>query len=104
MTFAATISAFLSGTKYGTHVAKPTSAEWPHVVASIAPQFVAFTGLVLPDIVGYPLIAAAIAANGFIDVTSGAYPAWYKALRVGLTVPVLASCLITCIFKLLNAG
>uniref|UniRef100_A0A0A9WGZ0 Transmembrane protein 69 n=2 Tax=Lygus hesperus TaxID=30085 RepID=A0A0A9WGZ0_LYGHE len=102
MTFAATISAFLSGTKYGTHVAHVDSAQWSNVVASILPQFVSFTGLLLPQMIGFPLIMASIALNGFIDLTSGSYAPWYKALRLALTVPVLASLLLTCIFKMFH--
>ncbi|KAF6206733.1 hypothetical protein GE061_017969 [Apolygus lucorum] len=102
MTFAATISAFLSGTKYGTHVAHVDSAQWSNVVASILPQFVSFTGLLLPQMIGFPLIMASIALNGFIDLTSGNYAPWYKALRLALTVPVLASLLLTCIFKIFH--
>ncbi|BES95804.1 transmembrane protein 69 [Nesidiocoris tenuis] len=102
MTFAATISAFLAGTKYGTHVARPETARGVDVVASIAPQFAAFTGLLLPQAIGFPLIAGSIALAGFVDLTTGDYPPWYKAMRLGLTATVLASLSLTCLIKLFS--
>lgn len=102
MTFAATISAFLSGTRYGTHVSRTETASWPETLMSILPQFVSFGALMLPQIIGFPLITLALAINGFLDLTSRHYPPWFKAIRLSLTVPVITSLLVTCVFKMFN--
>jgi hypothetical protein len=89
VSYSATILAFLGGVRWGAALAQPS---WRNLLLAVAPSLIAFGALMLDR--GAALVALAItfavigAADALRRVTP-AWPAWYRRLRLMLTVGVV---------------
>lgn len=88
LAYAGTIASFLGGARWGFEVARPTGPRPIFLVSSVAPQLAAVALLVapLPALDRYAGLAVVLLVQGVGDALSPELPAWYRSLRVPLTV------------------
>lgn len=99
--YGATILSFLGGVHWGLAIVserrRSDGSELPGwLVLSVVPSLTAWAALLLPQMIGLFLLAAAIAAMLAIDVWAtqvGQAPAWYPKLRKPLTAAVVTALL-----------
>ena len=99
--YGAAILSFLGGIHWGLAVepaaALGGAALRTRLAGSVVPSLVGWAALLVPPTVGLPVLAAAFAAMLAVDLRAariGAAPAWYPALRLPLSVTVVASLLL----------
>jgi hypothetical protein len=88
--YAATILAFLGGVRWGAALADPT---WRSLSLAVAPSLIAFGALLLDIRPALVVLAATFVVVGAADAGRRAtigWPAWYRRLRIMLTVGVVA--------------
>ena len=87
--YAAVILSFLGGIHWGLalRAARPTREAF---IISVAPALVAWTAVLIPHHFGLTLLAVAFVAQFILDLRLR-LPAWFRNLRAGLTLVVVAS-------------
>lgn len=84
------ILSFLGGIRWGVRLPAP---DWRHLGLSVMPSLIAAGCLLLDRIQALPLLALSFALVGLFDVTRGTHalwPAWFKRLRLHLTLAVVS--------------
>jgi hypothetical protein len=87
-TYAAVILSFLGGVRWGVEIARDPVARWLPLTGSVAPPLVAWLLLLAPASPAWPLsgLLLAFLAQGIVDERSDDLPAWYRRLRIYLTL------------------
>lgn len=88
--YSATILAFLGGVRWGAALASPS---WRALSLAVAPSLIAFGALLLDRRAAVVVLGLTFAVVGAADVArraSPSWPAWYRRLRLTLTVGVVA--------------
>lgn len=100
--YGAVILSFLGGVHWGRAIkafdqgAVADKFLWVALGISVVPSLIGWLTLLVPLVIGLPVLAASFAAMLLIDlqtVKSGQFPSWYGNLRVILSVIVIASLL-----------
>lgn len=94
--YGAVILSFMGGAQWGLAMAATTGQAW-RLTISVLPALVAFALSFLPAIQALTGLAAAFVALLAYDMSTartGTAPAWYPALRLRLTIAVVACLLI----------
>jgi hypothetical protein len=100
--YGAVILSFLGGVHWGRAIkafdqgAVADKFLWVSLGISVVPSLIGWLTLLVPLVIGLPVLAASFAAMLLIDlqaVISGQFPTWYGNLRVILSVIVIASLL-----------
>ena len=88
LAYAGTIASFLGGARWGAEVARAAGPRPLFLVSAVAPQLAAFALLVAPlsSVERYAGLALVLTVQGVGDALSPDLPAWYRSLRVPLTV------------------
>lgn len=84
------ILSFLGGIRWGVHLPAP---DWRSLGLSVMPSLIAAGCLLLDRHHALPMLALAFAVVGLFDVTRGTHalwPAWFKRLRLHLTLAVVS--------------
>lgn len=84
------ILSFLGGIRWGVRLPAP---DWRHLGMSVMPSLIAVGCLLLDREHALPMLALAFAVVGLFDVTRGTHalwPAWFKRLRLHLTLAVVS--------------
>jgi hypothetical protein len=87
--YAATILAFLGGVRWGAALASPT---WRALSLAVAPSLIAFGALLLdpgPALLALGVTFAVVGAADAGRRTTPQWPAWYRRLRIMLSVGVV---------------
>jgi hypothetical protein len=90
LAYAATILAFLGGVRWGAALANP---GWRPLLLAVAPSLIAFGALLLDRDPALAVFALTFAVVGAADVgrrATAEWPAWYRRLRIRLTIGVVA--------------
>jgi hypothetical protein len=88
--YSAVILSFLGGIRWGVRLPAP---DWRHLGMSVMPSLIAVGCLLLEARHALPLLALAFAMVGLFDVSRGTHalwPAWFKRLRLHLTLAVVS--------------
>lgn len=88
--YSAVILSFLGGIRWGVRLPAP---DWRHLGLSVMPSLIAAGCLLLDRQHALPMLALAFAVVGLFDVTRGTHalwPAWFKRLRLHLTLAVVS--------------
>ena len=93
LAYAATIAAFMGGARWGAEIARPGGPRPVFLVSAVAPQLaaVALIAAPLPAADRYGGLALVLAVQGVGDALSPDLPAWYRSLRIPLTVGAVAA-------------
>jgi hypothetical protein len=84
------ILSFLGGIRWGVHLPAP---DWRSLGLSVMPSLIAAGCVLLDRHHALPMLALAFAVVGLFDVTRGTHalwPAWFKRLRLHLTLAVVS--------------
>ena len=99
--YGAVILSFLGGVHWGLAIVSKSNADRPELrtrlILSVIPSLAAWAALLFPERTGLLILAAAIAAMLWVDLTAaraGNAPKWYPKLRIPLTCVVVAALLI----------
>lgn len=95
LAYAATIASFLGGARWGAEIGRAGGPRAIFLVSAVAPQLaaVALVAAPLPAADRYAGLALVLLVQGVGDALSPDLPAWYRALRIPLTVGAVASVL-----------
>jgi hypothetical protein len=88
--YSATILAFLGGVRWGAALGNPS---WRALSLAVAPSLIAFGALLLDRRAAVVVLALTFAVVGAADAgrrADPAWPAWYRRLRLILTIGVVA--------------
>ncbi|MCU0754961.1 MAG: DUF3429 domain-containing protein [Xanthomonadales bacterium] len=88
--YSAVILSFLGGIRWGVRLPAP---DWRDLGLSVMPSLIAAGCLLLEPARALPLLALAFATVGLFDVLRGTHalwPAWFKRLRLHLTLAVVS--------------
>lgn len=104
LAYGATICSFLGGVKWGYTLddKSPHKPTWENLTYAITPQCIAWLGLLLPQTLGFLLVSGGLVAAAYIDLTTANYPAWFRAMRLGLTVPAVFFLLLSALMSLFH--
>lgn len=93
LAYAATIVSFLGGVRWGAEMARPAGARPLTLALSTAPQVVAWLLIVapIPTVTRYGGLMLAVAVTAIWDGAAADLPAWYRGLRVPLSVGAAAA-------------
>ena len=93
LAYAGTIASFLGGARWGAEVARAGGPRPVFLVSAVAPQLAAVALLVAPlsAVERYAGLALVLAVQGAGDAFSPDLPAWYRSLRIPLTVGAVAA-------------
>ncbi len=95
LAYSATIASFLGGARWGAEMVRAAGPRPLFLVSAVAPQLVA-VALIVADIpLGdrYGGLALVLVVQGINDTLSPDLPAWYRSLRIPLTVGAVAAVL-----------
>ena len=100
--YGAVILSFLGGVRWGLAIAgygagAGDGASWARLGLSVVPSLIGWLALLIPAPAGLLILAAAFAAMLAIDRragAAGAMPGWYAALRLPLSLVVVAALLL----------
>jgi hypothetical protein len=100
MVYGACILSFLGGVRwgFGTCEGKTTPAEWDNMrnfTISILPSLVAVCAILCPEPVSQILVMLGLTGVGCHDAVTASYPAWFRGLRMLLTVVAVSSFILT---------
>lgn len=90
LAYSATILAFLGGVRWGAALVNPGRRQ---LLLAVAPSLLAFGALLLDRDPAMVVLACTFAVVGAADVgrrASAEWPAWYRRLRLRLTIGVVA--------------
>ncbi len=106
LAYAATIASFLGGARWGAETARPGGPRPLFLVSSVAPQLaaVALVAAPLPATDRYAGLALVLAVQGVGDTLSPDLPAWYRSLRIPLTVGAVGAVLAGLAWVVVVAG
>lgn len=94
-TYGAVILSFLGGIRWGVAMQTNTMMhEWPVVAWAMVPSLVGWFALLMPALIGLPLLGLGFVLQLRIDAQStrnGLTPAWFLTLRLILTSGALLS-------------
>ena len=95
LAYAGTIASFLGGARWGVEIGRPEGPRPLFLVSAVGPQLAAVALLVapLPALDRYAGLALVLAVQGVGDALSPDLPAWYRSLRIPLTVGAVAAVL-----------
>ena len=95
LAYAATIASFLGGARWGAEIARPAGPRPIFLVSAVAPQLaaLALVAAPLPAADRYAGLALVLLVQGVGDALSPDLPAWYRSLRIPLTVGAVAAVL-----------
>ena len=93
LAYAATIASFLGGARWGAEVVRVGGPRPLFLVSAVAPQLaaVALVAAPLPAVDRYAGLALVLLVQGVGDAFSPDLPAWYRSLRIPLTVGAVGS-------------
>lgn len=104
LSYGATICSFLGGVRWGYTVDVKSSIQptWETLGFAVAPQLIAWVGLLLPQLLGFVMVSGGLAAAAYMDLVSSVYPPWFKALRLCLTIPAVVCLLFSALLSLFH--
>ncbi len=106
LAYAATIASFLGGARWGAEIARATGPRPIFLVSSVAPQIaaVALVAAPLQAVDRYAGLALVLLVQGIGDALSPDLPAWYRSLRIPLTVGAVGAVLAGLAWVIVVAG
>ena len=95
LAYGAVILSFLGGVRWGLAMAAATPGALPAQLGlSVLPSLLGWAALLLPPAAGLVLLAAGFLAMLLADRREALAPAWYKRLRLPLSLGAMASLLL----------
>ena len=93
LAYAATIVSFLGGVRWGAEITRPAGPRALILALATAPQVVAWLLIVapIPTVARYGGLMLAVAVTAVWDTAAPGLPAWYKGMRVPLSVGAAAA-------------
>ena len=93
LAYAATIASFLGGARWGAEIARSAGPRPIFLVSAVAPQLaaLALVAAPLPASDRYAGLLLVLLVQGVGDALSPDLPAWYRSLRIPLTVGAVAA-------------
>ena len=106
LAYAATIASFLGGARWGAEIVRPSGPRPIFLVSAVAPQLaaVALVAAPLAALDRYAGLALVLLVQGVGDALSPELPAWYRSLRIPLTVGAVGAVIAGLAWVIVVAG
>ena len=102
LAFGAALCSFLAGVNWGFILEQKSKLTWETLGLAVGPVGLAWLSLLMPQTLGFVLLGGSLLTSAFLDLTTVAYPQWFRAMRLSFTIPAVICLLLTAMMSLFH--